>query len=346
MKTEREPFLANIRRLKPATADKSPIEGLNHIWFSEAAATAYNDVIGIEVPCESPIIGGVAGSTLLGLLEALGAKEVDLTADNKDGSALSVKAPGSSLKLPLLPLERSVFDFPKTPAKGVGLDNTFLLALRHVMIAVSSEGDNMGVTLAPEGGFLSLYATDGMVIAWATIEKPKGYGAKRVVLSPVFCSQLLALAEDDTLLFITDDNVIATSAVSGVRLFGRLVETPKELDFAGTIAANVPDIDLPAIPEKLAASLDRAEVLVAGVSRAHLRVSVKDGVLRLALKSDLGELNEALKLVGAHEEAAGEFNAAFLRRGIGKLTHFSLSRQCFGMVNNSGYGFMVAASVK
>lgn len=346
MKLERDVLLAQLRILRPALADKSPVEGLNQIWFSGDKATAFNDIIAIEVPCESGVEGGVNGGTLLGMLEASAAKEVEIGVNAKDGETLSLRAAGMKADFPILPLERAIFSFPATLPKGVDIDDALGGALKHVALALSSAGDNMGVTFVVEGAQLATYATDGTTIAWARVPKPKGYAAKRLVLSPTFCDQLSALNEGGMSLSLMEDCAVAVDNQSGVRLFGRLVEVAKDLDFAGVVKTNVPNTKSAVpLPDKLASALARAEVLVTGVQRTAVEVGVKKGVLRLHLKTDLGELSEAITLAGKHPDVDSLFNGSFIARGLSRSKTFMVSDQCFAMLGEGDSGFLVAVSV-
>lgn len=345
MKIEREAFIGPLRLLRPALVDKSPVEGLNQIWLSGDTATAFNDIIAIEVALPMSVEGGVHGMTLLGMLEASTAKEIDIDKGNKDGDSLALKSAGMKAELPLIPSDRAVFAFPETLPEGIVVDKALSAALKHVSLALSSGGDNMGVTFVAEGAQLAVYATDGMTVAWSRLKKPKGYTAKRVVLSPTFCDQLSVLNEGGMSLALTDDAAVAVDNQSGSRLFGRLVEVAKELDFAGTIKGNVPTpASAVPLPERLANALDRAEVLVNGVARKPLRITIKQNVLRLYLKTDMGELSEALKIDGKHPDAEGLFNGAFIRRALGRCDRFVLSSECFAMLGEGDSGFLVAAT--
>ena len=343
MKIEREAFIGPLRLLRPALADKSPVEGLNQIWLSGDTATAFNDIIAIEVVVPASVEGGVHGMTLLGMLEASTAKEIDIDKGNKDGDSLALKSAGMKAELPLIPSDRAVFAFPETLPEGIVVDDVLSAALKHVSLALSSGGDNMGVTFVAEGAQLAVYATDGMTVAWSRLKKPKGYPGKRVVLSPAFCDQLAVLNTAGMSLALTDDAAVAFDDVH--RLFGRLVEVAKELDFAGTIKGNVPTpASAVPLPEKLANALDRAEVLVNGVARKPLRITIKQNVLRLYLTTDMGELSEALKIDGKHPDAEGLFNGAFIRRALGRCDRFVLSSECFAMLGEGDSGFLVAAT--
>jgi hypothetical protein len=353
-------FLATLRFLRPALAVNSQVEGLNQIWFNGERATAFNDIIGIEVPVpDCDFAGGVNGAALLGMLEASTAKEVEVGVSTKDGESLTLKAPGLKAELPIVPADRALFTFPQTVPTGFAIDNDLFDAFKHVGIALSSAGENMGVTLAPEDDVLALYASDGATIAWARVQKPKkGYKAKRIVLSPAFCEQLAALNAggmtlsiiehkglDDDDRSMTYSEAIACDNQSGARLFGRLVEA-KELDFASVIEANVGNAKKAVtVPEKLTGALARAEVLVNGVQRKPLEVATKDGVLRLHLKSDLGELSEAIKLDGKPANVDGLFNTAHLQRGVGRAERMIVGAECFAFLGKGDSGYLVAVWV-
>lgn len=352
MKIDRADFLGKLRLLKPALADKSPVEGLNNIWFDGVTATAFNDIVGIEVPCDAPIAGGLMGGTLLGLLENSAAKEVTLTPDPGEGTNMVLTSAGSKARIPMKPPDQAVFEMPSSDVENsdfqaVRLSQAFLDALKHVMASISGAGDNMGVTLIHEPISVVLYATDAMTIAWArlSVDVQAWETAQRVVISPLFCAQFLVLCKEGDSLIVTDDFAMAVTS-EGVRLFGRLVDVQKEHDFAGAIAENVPkNAKGVALPQRLGPMLDRAEVLVAGVARVPVKMSVDADVLRLSLNGDLGDLNEAVKLEKPFPKPqAGMFNSALIRRVLERSERFLISPQCFVLLGAGDSGYLVSAS--
>jgi hypothetical protein len=340
MKVDRESFLASVRILRPATADKSPIEGLTHVWFLGEVAFAYNDVIGIETPCAVQIDGGLLGSTLLGFLEKSTAKEVDIEATDKEAV---IKQSGARVKLPVLALDRAVTPFPaELGDPSCIIDAAFRNALAHVMVSCSPSG----VVLVPEEQELAFYTTDGLSLSWARIPLPDGYVAERLSLSSTFCDQLLKICEEDAVLYLTVDSAIAVTA-DGTRLFGRLLEQQRERDFAGTINANLEGPQPTPIPPSLGLVLERTQVLVISGQVAKVLATIEAGVMRLNLRTDRGDLAESLSLAKPHPagKIEGVFDSAIVLRGLGGAERFLLNDRAFTLLGPIG-GYMAAAPTK
>lgn len=341
MKTDREALLAQIKSLKPATADKSPIEGLTHVWFMGEVAFAYNDVIGIETPCALPINGGLLGSTLLGMLDKSTAQEVDIEANDKEAV---IKQSGARAKLPLMSVERAITPFPDDMGDpSCVIDAAFRKALSHVMISVSASG----VVLTPEEQELSFYATDGLTIAWARIPVPDGYSVDRIALSSHFCDQLLKLCNDqDGALYLTAERAIAVTS-NGTRLFGRLLEQQKRRDFAGVINASIEGPQPIPLPEKLKLVLERTQVLVVSGQVAKVSATIEAGVMRLSLRTDLGDLQEALALTKPHPSGTIEcvFDSALLLRDFSRFDRFVMNDSGFSLLCKEG-GYITASPTK
>lgn len=347
MKIQRAELVRAIKLLQPAVASKSPIDGLTHIWFDGAVAVAYNDIIGIETPCDLPLVGGVAGGTLLGLLDHAAQAEVDVAATEKE---LVLKFGGSKAKLPVLSPDRAILPFTEDTVEGIEITAELHDAINHVMLSVSESYSNAGITLmventADESGALALYSTDGKTVSWARVPLPEGYEIPRVVLSESFCKQLLLICKGGGILAVVEDSVLAV-AEDGTRLFGRLLEPQKELNYLEIILRYLPEgVEPTPLPDKLDLVLERTRVLSTGEDVPRVIAVAEGGVLRCNLKTSQGELHEALRLEKPHPPNRIElvFDASLIQRGMMRCGHFMLSETAFIMLGSGDQGFMAAS---
>ena len=106
----RKLLLDRLGKVKPALATNDLIPALTHLWFSGDEVLAYNDAVGISAPCDAGFAGMVPGATLLAVLGTSRAKDVEFSPG--DGEVL-VKAASAKIKLPLLPVDKPLFEMPE-----------------------------------------------------------------------------------------------------------------------------------------------------------------------------------------------------------------------------------------
>jgi hypothetical protein len=301
MKLDRAPFLQAVTLCKPAIADKSIIQELTFLFSDGATLTAYDDVIGIQVPFASGLVGGVKGTLLLGMLENATAKQIEIEQDNPDEVLL--KSGRFRVTLALLPADRAVYQLPKGKAKPFRLSLSFYEALKACLPALSSKAvlpDQLGISIALHDS-LRFFATDSNTMAFATMKHncdqwPFKQGL-RVILPAAFAKQLIDIGTDGTTLYLTANEALAETD-KGIKLFSRLIFSPKPHDFQRTLEAEMKSVQLFTIPPRLETMLDRAllifehhpEKLIAA------QLQIKDGTLRVAAKTKHEALNDSTKL--------------------------------------------------
>jgi hypothetical protein len=340
MKIEREELLATLRLLRPALAGKGQ-PSFCCIWFDGTTASAFNGIIGIQAPCKVPLDGGVKGLILLGMLESSSA----VTAEIDVGETEAVlKLGAAKVKLPILPADQALLPFPEESG-GTKVDAEFIEALSHGLTSIGSVGGvaSAGVTVAPQKDRISFFSTDSRSLSWATTKLPKGFKAKRLVLSTLFAEQLLVLCPEGGSLLFSESEAVATSPES-VRLIGALIEPERELDFPGMVATHLPKgAKAIPIPEETALALDRAIVLTPEGQIGKLEASIS-GAFSLDMKTDLGELHEAIPLKG-HPKVTTTIDPALTKRGLAKCSHFLLTESAFVVTVEDGSRGFIAATV-
>lgn len=341
MDIERGAFLEVIKPLRAALADKSPVIGLTQIWFMPGFAAAFNDVIGIRVPCTCDFEGGIMGVPLIGLLEKSAAKSGAITIT--EGDAL-LKLAGAKATIPLLPMELAILPFPEEAGDGFALTDDFTSALAYVTQSVATSGiyGAAGITLVAEDEKLAFYTTDGKSICWARIPLPDGCAIERVALSLAFCGQLSWIGKKSATMSLSEEHSIV-AAEDGTMLFGRLSEV-SDRDFAGRIAGILGKTKPTPLPAVLERCFDRALVLGnSGASEVKMSVKVDKDILRLFLKTDMGELKEAVKMEQPLPPAIESVvDAALVRRGLSGAARFITTDAAFVLLGEGDRGYIAA----
>lgn len=320
---DRKQLLNVLGTVRPALATSSLVQVLTHLCFSEREVLAYNDQIGISAPLSAGFSGAVPGTTLLAMLGASRARDVEFAAA---ADKLSVRAGGAKIALSLSPPESFLFSMPKLAGDPLPVSSEgFVEAVRGCLRSVSpdtSVPDQLGVTLIPKKKSVEMYSINGasMSMARVPLSGPQTV-RRRVVVAAPFCEQMVRLAGGGkkAALAAADDHALLRTA-SGVRLFGKLVDVPKPLDFEGLFSEIVPaDLDARSaeIPKTLPLAVERA-VIASDPSgeRVYSQLTVTGGVGELATKSGQGrvQVTDRFKLP-AHPDVAVSVDARWLKVG-------------------------------
>lgn len=333
MKFDRRELLRELEKAKPALADKDLLEELLFFWFDKDTITAYNDkTLGIQVPFETKLRGGLRGTILLGLLSnSLG--EVEIESAEKGDVVIKIggkKTKSTKLKMPLLAIDRVPYELPDvSKAKPVTLTAAFYEGLKTVMTSVSATAnvpDLKGVTIVNQAA-LQLYTTDAKTISWATIKDVKGWPIKpghRVILPIPFVEQLVALGDDRTKLHLTEDDVVAITG-DGAMLFAGLIESDRPINFQETIETARKDVQLVTMPKKLKLMLERADVMLMGQQEQVIDMAVEDGELDLHTSTFYGVLRDNVQLEEIPKDVSLKANPGLLKRALPNCTTFGMS---------------------
>jgi DNA polymerase III sliding clamp (beta) subunit (PCNA family) len=345
MKIPRQAFLKALNTAKPALAAKELIIEMVHFFFTGKSIIAYNDKIGIEVPFQTEFEGGLDGKTLLGILDKSVAKEVELQ-EGERRSEMVLRCGNARANLSLLDPKRAIWQFPKYDERDAfAIDKDFVSILGDMLICVGqnvSTPDTLGITFVPsdrDEEWLDLYSTDMSTMAWARLDLPKHYRASRCCVPEEFCKQLVALCKDKGTMIVEDDCVMALLD-EGVKLYGRLVDVPRPLDFAEQVEETVPDPNrLVDIPNRFKMAIERVSVVIEHLPGEPCEISIDDeNVLRLYAKADRGEIRDAIRLKGdPHEEISNWFDPALIKRGVDNRTDMFIGRDALVMRGPDNY---------
>jgi DNA polymerase III sliding clamp (beta) subunit (PCNA family) len=317
----RKDLLERLDLITPALASHDLIPILTHFCFTGTEIVAFSDQIGASVPFKSEFRGGVPGVTMLQLLKASKAKDVELLAAENE---LQIKAASSRFKLPVLSPKSFVFEIPKPTERVLPVPiKQFTAALDGCLRSVTADTsvpDQMGVTLLVEGSDLLLFSTNDATLSFSRL-KMSGVAPfkSRVTLPTLFCQQVVALSKalKDVKLEVHDDHAMLTSN-RGVVCFGKLIHVEKPVDFGAMAQQSLPkglDKKLRPIPSKLRLVIERAIVVTASpVEQVMSKISVRDGRMRFVSKSGKGEVVDSVQV--DQDEASIELDPKTLKIGF------------------------------
>lgn len=350
MEINRSELLAALSAVKPALNDKSTMDELACVWFEDGAVSAYNDVIGIQVPVDTFFTGGLRGSLVTGLMETATSDRVDIAIK---GEKITMKAGSAKINLAMLPSRRQIWHAPEVNDDAWFKPSaTFIQALERVMVSTvkaSSVPDQMGVTFILHDNGLSLYSTDNGTISWGQvgIDDFPDIPVDRALVPTVFCDQLLKMGagKEDAAVELAFLKNAAMAKVGDRLLFGRYLESQNPVPFPSIVRRYLQDGDddrLLDLPPGLPLALDRASVLLSkGGQGLSVEFQASDKSLRLYTRTAYGTLDETLELDDFHEEAVMKLNPKLVGRAIPHVRTFMLGQQA-AVFASEGYYHLIA----
>lgn len=320
-------LVERLTSVKPALSSSNLVPILQHFWFTGEEVLAYNDMIALSAPCQTEFTGAVS-QTLIDLMRASRAKKV---AFEDEGNFLLIKASKSRIKLGLLPEEDFIFEMPGHPKSvfSVSANDDFINGIASCLKSVSGDTsvpDQLGVTLLPVKDGVDLFSVNGATVSNVEVRQHKVSKAlkKRVVLAAPFCEHMIRMvkAEGKGSLSLSGDYALFSTA-SDLKLFGKLIDVEKPLDFHGLIDDMVPedldDISVP-MPKTMRLIIDRAVIIAeSSVDGVHTKIVVSeaDSRARFYSKSGKGEIRDSVELSG-HEDVRIGVDPAWLKVGYVK----------------------------
>ena len=341
-------LLKALDTASPALASRATIPALQLFWFTGTALRATDGFIGIELPLETDFVGGVPGRVLSGFISSLKRKTVKITqADN----SVVFSAGRSKITLPLNTTEGGVWQFDQA-GEHLGefsLSDEWREALAFAQVSVTNnttDDERRGVTLAPEGKKLNLYATDGVTIAWASMAQPKGWQAPRATLPGDFVREILRVSGGtDTDSLRMYESMARAFLPDGVEINTMYLGVEDPTNFQVTIKRFSHNMEPIAIPKEFGPALQRAALLKDDKDGivATLKLG-EEGQFRIEASSQLGELKERIPHEGEHADIVFKIEPQLVLRALEKRETMIASKRCMTLVGPENFTYMVAAS--
>ena len=339
-------FLERLKLAAPALAKREIMLMLTNFAFDGQTVSAFNDEIGIRLPCKVPFTGMVRGDILISMLSNSRAKELEIEAGD---NSIQIKAASAKFKLPLMVDGMELFEFPKPDkAHRIGDDDEFVACVAQVLPFCANNGtvpEHLGVTIEYGEKVARFFAFDGNVMACSTIEADDNI-ADVIVLPFEFCSQLVALAKTkgaSTAVSLSDKYALAevTLPLGKVSLFSKLIDCPQPLDLTKRMRALRSDGKWAELPGLLDTVLTRAKLLYAENKGATTITIKDDGRGLLYTKSDHGEIKDPIVLAG-HAPIEVKTDAHKLHKGVEQCSEIMLTERCIMLRDDDGFQYFVA----
>lgn len=357
---KRADLLTTLNTLKPALANNDLIPALSMFWFRDGKVMAFNDQIAIQLPMPTDFAGALHGGTLISMLNTSMADEVELSVGAS--SSANVKLGKTKLKLAHVPEEDlNFFSMPRSVKNDLLVvePEPFLIGIESCLRSIGTDvavPDQLGITIIRKGNKLILYSTDRLTLSRAEVgfkEEPPLDDGERIILSALFCKQMLKLlkwrsparyvdddegegetaeevpqnqkgqsnAPSELHLEIADKHALLT--VGGSTLYGRLLRSERPLDYEGIYQSHVSDKILKGLvpmPDNLGPILNRAEVIVrTSEVPTGMQIDVEEVSngkrATFHAKTGRGEVTDTLKLDDNHPEVAVTMTPKLMRRG-------------------------------
>lgn len=305
-----------LKVAQPALAKKGFVPVFCCFRFNGKTVMAYDDLVGIELPCELPVDGAVRGDLLLGWLGSCKGQEVEATSEN---GQVTLKCGRSKLDIGLVDTEFN-FTMPRAgKAGGMQLTDAVLNALRAVMLSLGQDTTHewrCGVSLRVAGGEATMYTTNNLAASRATFAAGEAPDVK-ILLPPRFCELLVDMlkADETTAVLSFVDGGVLVVWESGIKLFSKVAHKPQfksyEEVFSDEVCESAKSASV-ATPPGLVDVLARAELVAAEADAPFASFEVADGVLTVQANSSVGNLTERIKLPD-HGDVKVEASPRFIR---------------------------------
>jgi DNA polymerase III sliding clamp (beta) subunit (PCNA family) len=342
-------LLTALKTAEAALSSRPEPAALRCFWFTGTTVRATDGFIGIEVPLETDFKGGVPGKVLLGFIASMNRKMVKVVPKDK---TLVFSAGRSRIVLPLNTDDVDgvwQFDGEEEHQGQFLITDDWKAALRFCSLCVTNnttDDERRGLTFAPEGKSLNVYATDSASMAWAQMDMPDGWEAERVPLPGEFIHQVLQHTGDtDVDTFHLYESTARAVLAGGVEVHTLFLNVASPTNFQNAIKRYSHNMEPIRIPATFGPALERAALLK----------DDKDGVVatlkfgeekefRVEASSSFGNLKERVPHEGEHSQIIFKVDPEMVLRALNGRETMIAGTRCLTLVGPDNFTYMVAAS--
>ena len=341
---KRTDFIQTLKRASPALSSKDLVPSFSCFFFKDGKVMAYDDVVAIQTTVDDVSVeGGLQGKLLMDFLGASRAAEISIEVND---DVAELKASRGRLKLPVLPMDDFMFEWPEEKGHAIEVGDSFMNAIKACYASIGLDPSvpwRMGITLQFESGALAMYSSDNYSITECSVKLkvPKKLREVITILPPKFCELLISMGTPKELC-LTEDWVTARYEDDTV-LFSKTLHDVKPEGFTTVTASIEWDEGFVPVPKGFEGCLTRALVVLGGAEEQHSDFIVKDNKLRMFTKGNVGEARDYTKFKG-HSNCTARARPALIRRALSHAESMSIREgQCIAFTGE-GFRHLVAVT--
>lgn len=353
MDFNREEFKGMLDVAKLAIDQRDFIPILSHFCFTGRDLIAYNDLIGVRVPCKSNFICALQATTLLRLVNSTQAAEISIgftgdTAYLKTGKA----GKGMRARLPYIGEEGFFFKWPSVKKMESyklteGQAKSFIRGLRLCLTSVGEQNiTQMGVVINGTPTKTLLNSTNNKAISRYSM-KLKLPCFKNAILPESFCKAVIKAGdtyglEGVTVRYAKEFAIIEFGDACSV--YTKMLPNKDPLDFQKVIRAHLPS-DYKArvrkFDKELEESFHRALIILSNELTKTVDVHVDANVVTVGARSSLGKLKSSAVFSHGLGKFSFRVDAEFAMQAIENTDHVFFSEKAI-IFFKGGYMHMLA----
>lgn len=349
MSIKREELSRVLKLAEPALASKSAYPAFESFRFDGETVLAYNDQLAISAPFKSELRCCLPGKTLIGLLSASAAPELEVV--SCDDAVLKAKLGRSKVELPCIQYSAYEYQGPDLKeASTLEVDDTFVAALERAAVSLGWDALqpwSFGVTLAPsKKSGLRLLSTNNFSMTRASLSGAMAAEAQQ--LPPQFVEALLKHAKKEKLkrLHMWDvGDWVGAVFDSGVLFLSRTSPQADPGKFTEILKA-VRAPQMVDVPKSLEATFQRLSVLITSsvMSERVAKFRVVKERLFVEVESARGTLRDAHKLPG-HPDVELKAPPELLARALPFSTTIGFVPERAVCMAGDGFEYVVSGSL-
>lgn len=346
------PLLDALKIAAPALGElsKTPLPVLEHFCFADDSLYAYNDRMTIIVEHPTQLSVGLHGATLLGILGASAAEEVEI---NIKGKIATLSGSGK-IELPVMDPADFVFTLPdEEPALSVALSEDMLSSIEMCLLSVGEDSlrpEYNGIALRTGKDGMVLYSTDNVTATRAQPAGMKIISRKAVVavLPKEACVQILKLFKQGSKPQMHLGEKVAIIEFGGepaVTLVAKLLGEPSA-KLAEVFDEHTAGATPWPVPEGLEREIAKAQVLTSRDPLKECVIVVEEGQMEVSVQATLGKMNSTLPITD--KKAAGEVrvNPDHVARILPHVSHLHINDGRSLVFSKNGLTHLVSSAPK
>lgn len=348
-------LVSKLNIAKIALTKSNRIEHFAYFWFDRNFVYAFDDILGVRVPFESDVLGGVRGDVLLDVLRNVKTSEAEMNVVK--GSLVLRSNKKILIRLTMKPFNefKEIWAINE-PDWDIGfkLDQPTLESIMSVMFSVGSQQvlnpEQLGVTvLQTSTNEINFYSTDSQTASWSRVSAIDGIYSTMdhtlCIFPTNFCTQLKKFAKVDSKLWV-DSSCVYYKGVDNVLIFSRLVEVEKPVDFPSIFKKYLVNEFIP-IPENFVDTVRRIHFLTEN-ENSPCEFKLENNVLSLAAVASYGEIREDFDVTYSGDVYKGRVDPELLFRALRSddRTHMMFSPDCIILKGPNNFRHIVVLLVE